>query len=71
MGSGDWANKRFGRAAYQRQIFYITTARRSQWANLTPQQPSPACYTVDGPYPPANTFWGVYFYFGGPGGNGC
>lgn len=71
MGSGDWANKGFRYAAYQRQVFYIDLTGTSQWANLTAQQLSPACYTVAGPYWDNNTTWGVYFYFGGPGGSRC
>jgi hypothetical protein len=70
MGSGGWANQSFGYAAYQRQVFYIDTTYTSQWANLTAQQPSP-CYSVNGPTWGGNQTWGIYFYFGGPGGRGC
>jgi hypothetical protein len=76
MGSGDWANREFRFAAYQRQVFYIDTTYTSQWANLTAQQPSP-CYSVNGPIWGWNgtwgwdPTWGIYFYFGGPGGRGC
>jgi hypothetical protein len=72
MGSGQWAgNAGFGRAAYQRQIFYVDTTYASQWANLTPQQPSPNCYNLSGPIWGGNQIWGIYFYFGGPGGREC
>ena len=71
MGSGAFANRGYSFAAYQRQVFYITTNNVSAWANLTAQQPSPACYTVNGPLTGNNVFWGQYFFFGGPGGNNC
>jgi hypothetical protein len=70
MGSGKFANTGWSHAAYQRQIFYIDTSSNSQWANLTKQQPSAACYTIDLKSSSDNT-WGKYFYFGGPGGNRC
>ncbi len=71
MGSGAFANQGYRFAAYQRQIYFVNTTNASQWANLTAQQPSPACYTVAGPWFVNNTTWGEYFFFGGPGGNNC
>jgi len=71
MGSGAFANRGYGFAAYQRQIYFVNTTNTTQWANLAAQQPSPACYTVAGPWFVNNTVWGEYFFFGGPGGNNC
>jgi hypothetical protein len=71
MGSGHSASEGFGKAAYQRTIFYIDTSDASVWTSLTPVQSSPSCYTID--YTPASSggSWGSYFYFGGPGGDTC
>jgi hypothetical protein len=66
MGSGNWANALSQHAAYQRQIYYIDTANNSQWASLNAGTEAPACYSTDGPF--HNSSWGIYFYFGGPGG---
>ncbi len=69
MGSGAFASAGWQQAAYQRDIYYFPTSGGSQWAALTPEQPSPACYTLtlaSAPQP-----WGVYFFFGGPGAGDC
>ena len=71
MGSGAFANRGYKFAAYQRQVYYIDLTRRSQWANLGAQQPSANCYTVQGPNNGGDVLWGIYFFFGGPGGNNC
>jgi Neprosin len=71
MGSGAFANQGYSFAAYQRQVYFINLANNTAWANLAAQQPSPACYTLNGPLMGNNVFWGAYFYFGGPGGNNC
>jgi hypothetical protein len=69
-GSGAFSSKGFGYAAYQRNLYYINTAGTSIWDTLNPDEPSPACYTITGPY--TNTgAWSRYFYEGGPGGKGC
>ena len=67
MGSGAFANQGFGKAAYQRQIYYFPTAGGSAWANLTASQSWPNCYTAQ-----LNTYaspWNASLWFGGPGGN--
>jgi hypothetical protein len=71
MGSGHFASEGFGKAAYQRSIFYIDTSDASVWTSLTTYESAPSCYTVD--YTPASQggSWGSYIYFGGPGGNTC
>jgi hypothetical protein len=69
MGSGALASAGYGQAAYQRNIYYFPLAGGTQWASLTPEQPSLACYTLA--LNSAAAPWGVYFYFGGPGGGDC
>jgi len=67
MGSGQFANQGFGKAAYQRQIYYFPTAGGSAWANLTASQSWPNCYTAQ-----VNNYgspWNESLWFGGPGGN--
>jgi hypothetical protein len=71
MGSGHFASAGWQYAAYQRNIFYLNTSSTTQWARLTAAQPSPTCYTVAGPSWSTTSGWGVYFYFGGPGGTSC
>jgi hypothetical protein len=69
MGSGAFSNAGYKHAAYHRDICYFGTDGSLQRASLTPQQPSPSCYTID----VENTTdpWNVYFFFGGPGGSNC
>lgn len=69
MGSGAFASAGWQKAAYQRDIFFFPTGGGTQYADLTPLQPSPACYTIGvaSTSPP----WNEYFYFGGPGGTNC
>lgn len=70
MGSGLHAAAGWQQAAYQRNIYYFPSGGGSaQWCNLTPEQPSPACYTLAlaSAAPP----WGIYFFYGGPGGSNC
>jgi len=69
-GSGAFSSKGFGYAAYQRNLYYINTAGTSIWDSLSPDEPSPACYTITGPYDNTGA-WSRYFYEGGPGGKGC
>jgi hypothetical protein len=70
-GSGQWPAKGLGYAAYQRNLFYISTSGSSVWDSLTADQPSPNCYKISGPSYSSSSGWGIYFYEGGPGGNGC
>jgi Neprosin len=69
-GSGAFSNRGFGYSAFQRNLYYINTAGTSYWDSLTPDEPSPACYTITGPYTSTGA-WTKYFYEGGPGGKGC
>lgn len=68
MGSGLFANAGTGQAAYQRGISYFSAAGQSKWANLAPQQNTPACYTID---VHSDNKDGESFFYGGPGGSGC
>lgn len=70
-GSGAWASSGWSYAAYQRNVWYRDTAGSTWWANLSVAQPSPACYSIAGPYYSTSPGWGRYFYMGGPGGTGC
>ncbi len=70
-GSGDWSSYGFYYAAYQRNLWYISTSGTSYWDSLTASDPSPACYTISGPYSSTSSGWTRYFYEGGPGGRGC
>jgi hypothetical protein len=69
MGSGAFAADGWQQAAYQRNIYYFPPGGGAQWAVLTPEQPSPACYTLT--LSSAAAPWGVYFFFGGAGGGDC
>ncbi|MGA2808193.1 MAG: neprosin family prolyl endopeptidase [Terracidiphilus sp.] len=72
-GSGAWPSTGWAHAAYQRNLYYVATGStyHSYWDSLTPDIPSPACYSIAGPYSSGGTGWEVYFYEGGPGGRGC
>jgi hypothetical protein len=69
MGSGAMASAGWQQAAYQRNTYYFPTGGGAQWADLTPEEPSPACYTLSLASAPAP--WGIYFFYGGPGGGDC
>ena len=61
-----------GFMAYQRNLWYIATGGSfsTYWDNLTPEEPSPSCYLIDGPSSENSSGWQVYFLDGGPGGFG-
>ncbi len=69
-GSGAWSSTGWSHAAYQRNLYYINTSGTSLWDSLNSAQPSPACYSITGPYNNTGA-WSRYFYEGGPGGFGC
>lgn len=70
-GSGAWSMDGFGIAAFQRDLYYVNASGTSEWDSLARLQPSPTCYTIDGPSHTITPGWGFYFYEGGPGGKGC
>jgi hypothetical protein len=58
----------YGRAAYQKKIWYYSSPTTPVWATgLTPLATNKYCYDVS--TPAYNYYWGVYFYFNGPGWN--
>jgi hypothetical protein len=65
MGSGAFASAGWTHAAYQRTIYYIDTALTSHWTNLSANQPTSSCYTID-MHNNAGGSWATYFFFGGP-----
>jgi hypothetical protein len=74
MGSGQFADQGWQRAAFQNTIFYIPRNEDDGvgvWADLTAQEPSPSCYTLDLVPASGGGSWGTYFFFGGPGGDPC
>ncbi|KAL9614174.1 MAG: hypothetical protein Q9167_001326 [Letrouitia subvulpina] len=74
MGSGQKADKGFGKAAYQNTIYYIPkdeSGGSGVWAKLTEFEFTPKCFTVDVVNAPNGGSWGTYFYFGGPGASSC
>ncbi|HEX4750138.1 MAG TPA: neprosin family prolyl endopeptidase [Bryobacteraceae bacterium] len=69
MGSGAFANTGWQHAAYQRDIYYYPTGGGAVFANLTPSQNWPKCYTAQ-----VNSYGSPWFetlWFGGPGGSNC
>lgn len=70
-GSGVWSSASFGNAAFQRDLYYFNTKGVTEWDSLTRDEPSPTCYTINGPTFSSVAGWGPFFYEGGPGGKGC
>lgn len=70
MGSGHLPSEGFGKAAYQRRIYYFPVAGGATNASLTTSQPSPSCYKINF-FASGGSAWNPYFFFGGPGGSGC
>ena len=71
MGSGRFASAGFGHAAFDRNIAYFPNTTHYAIATLTPDQPSPQCYTDSTTDNSGIANWSTYFFFGGPGGSGC
>jgi hypothetical protein len=72
VGSGYWGTYGYPYAAYQRQIWYYDGAYNAYWAtglSYPPNNNCPASTSTYGPYFDTVGDWGVYFYFGGPGGS--
>lgn len=67
MGSGQFANQGFQKAAYMRNIWYykLSDGKRYQY-NPGTTGTTPGCYTLDTHFI-SGTTWESYFYFGGPG----
>jgi hypothetical protein len=68
MGSGSFAHKGYGKAAYIRNINYVDGDGIMLPLQLTPVSPANRCYN----YQKSETSgWGSSFFYGGPGGNQC
>jgi hypothetical protein len=68
MGSGAFANLRWSRAAYFRNLLYTWSPTQVWWwdsgsISTTDQ----SCYSADGPYYSSDPNWRNWFYYGGPG----
>lgn len=74
MGSGAFANQRWGKSAYFRNItFFWAPATYWWWESGSISTTDAACYSADGPYYSSDPNWHNWFYFGGPGkeASGC
>jgi hypothetical protein len=74
MGSGEFSNQGWQRAAFHNTIFYIPRNEDNGvgvWADLFEIEPSPDCYTIDITPASDGGNWGTYFFYGGPGGDPC
>jgi hypothetical protein len=68
MGSGAFANQRWGRAAYFRNLLYMWSERYAWWWNSgSISTTDAACYSADGPYYSSDPNYRNWFYYGGPG----
>ena len=69
IGSGYFGTSGYPYAAYQRQIFYFDGTYNATWATgVTGFNNCPVSTSMYGPYWDGVGDWGVYFFFGGPGG---
>jgi hypothetical protein len=68
-GSGAKPSEGWGKAAYQRDLFYINSSRQGIYESLSIWNIAP-CYAINGPTSGSGA-WERYFYDGGPGGGGC
>ena len=68
MGSGAFANRRWGRAAYFRNLMYTWSPTQAWWWSSGSINTTDAtCYSADGPYYSSDPNWRNWFYYGGPG----
>ena len=68
MGSGIFAQQRFGKSAYIRNARLMAMDGSIHNLNMSPCVTSPNCYSFTQGDNPA---WGSSFFYGGPGGNNC
>ncbi len=74
MGSGQFADRRWGNAAYFRNILYMWSPTNAWWwSSGSIGTTDSACYSADGPYYSSDDNWRNWFYYGGPGkeASGC
>ncbi|CAH9071091.1 unnamed protein product [Cuscuta europaea] len=68
MGSGRFADERFGKAAYFRNLQMVdSNNNKFPLSNLQVSTDRPHCYNIL--LQPTKPVWGCYFYYGGPGKN--
>jgi len=68
MGSGAFANQRWGKAAYFRNLLFTWAPTKAWWWNAgSISTTDAACYSADGPYYSSDPNWRNWFYYGGPG----
>jgi hypothetical protein len=68
MGSGAFANQRWSRAAYFRNLLYTWSPTQAWWWNSgSIYTTDSACYSADGPFYSSDPNWRNWFYYGGPG----
>lgn len=68
MGSGAFADQRWSRAAYFRNLLYVWSPTQAWWWNSgSISTTDQACYSADGPYYSSNASWRNWYYYGGPG----
>jgi hypothetical protein len=68
MGSGAFANQRWRRAAYFRNLLYMWSETHAWWWNSgSITTTDSACYSGDGPYYSSDPNWRNWYYYGGPG----
>jgi hypothetical protein len=68
-GSGGQPSTGWGKAAYQRDLFYINSSHGGIYESLSNWNIAP-CYAINGPTSGSGA-WALYFFDGGPGGGGC
>lgn len=68
MGSGAFANQRWGKAAYFRNILFTWSPTQAWWWNSgSISTTDSTCYSADGPFYSSDPNWRNWFYYGGPG----
>jgi len=70
MGSGQFANGGFGKAACQYNFQYLDPNGAWQWASPGLANPGTTCYTIQDTSG-GQQGWNNFFYFGGSGGGDC
>ena len=68
MGSGAFANRRWRKAAYFRNLLYTWSPTQAWWwGSGSISTTDSACYSGDGPYYSSDPNWRNWYYYGGPG----
>lgn len=68
MGSGAFANQRWRKAAYFRNLLFTWAPTKAWWWNAgSISTTDSSCYSADGPYYSSDPNWRNWFYYGGPG----